>query len=65
MLTVPDDGTGVLFSYRPFVLIVKMVEVLGFVKPMAREKCRVRQRYEALFELCDALLLENNERDCQ
>jgi len=32
---------------------------------MATEKCRVRERYEALFELCDALLLENNGRDSQ
>jgi hypothetical protein len=32
---------------------------------MAREKCRVRERHEALFELCDALLLENNGRDSQ
>jgi len=32
---------------------------------MARGKCRVRGRYEALFELCDALLLENNGRDSQ
>jgi hypothetical protein len=30
-LTVPDVGTGVLFSCRPFVLIVKMVEVLGLL----------------------------------
>jgi hypothetical protein len=30
-LTLPDDGTGVLFSCRPFVLIVRMVEVLGLL----------------------------------
>jgi hypothetical protein len=30
-LTVPDAGTGVLFSCRPLVLIDKMVEVLGLL----------------------------------
>jgi len=36
-LTVPDDGTGVLFSCRPFVLIVKMVEVLGLLSQWQEE----------------------------
>ena len=30
-LTVPDVGTGVLFSCRLLILIVKMVEVVGLL----------------------------------
>jgi hypothetical protein len=43
-LTIHDTGSGILFSCRVFVLIVKLAEVLGLLSQKARERSREREK---------------------